>query len=349
MSGDEPVPLQPTAGADEPELDRALRPRTLAEFVGQDRVREQLTILLEAARRRHEVVEHCLLCGPPGLGKTTLAAIIAAELEVQVRVSSGPAIEHPGALASILTNLGPGDVIFIDEIHRLQRTVEESLYPAMEDFTFDYVTGKGSGADAIRIPLQRFTVVGATTRLGMLTAPLRDRFGVTFRLELYSPPELAAIIRRSARLLEVAVEPSAVELLARRARGTPRVANRLLRRMRDFAEVRARGRVTEAVAEEALRLLEVDTLGLDATDRRLLRVICEHFGGGPVGLGTVAVSLGETEETVEDVHEPYLIQAGLLARTPRGRVVTATAYRHLGLRPPATLPALEPDRLPLDP
>ncbi|HVA21276.1 MAG TPA: Holliday junction branch migration DNA helicase RuvB [Candidatus Micrarchaeia archaeon] len=335
--------LDPAAAADEPELDRTLRPRRLDEFVGQAPIREQLTILVDAARRREEPLEHCVFSGPPGLGKTTLATILAAEMGVQLRVSSGPAIEHQGVLASVLTNLGARDVLFIDEIHRLQRGVEESLYPAMEDFAFDFATGKGAGAQSLRLRLQPFTVVGATTRLGLLSGPLRDRFGAAFRLDFYTPGELATILRRSARLLAVEVEPAAIVLLAERARGTPRIANRLLRRVRDFALVRADGRVTAPVATEALAMLEVDALGLDAVDRRLLRAICEHFGGGPVGLDTVAVSLAEEAQTIEDVHEPFLIQAGLLARTQRGRVATPRAYQHLGLAaPPTAAPAGAP-------
>ena len=252
----------------------------------------------------------------------------------QLRITSGPAIEHQGALASVLTNLGTHHILFIDEIHRLQRTVEESLYPAMEDFTFDFVTGKGAGAQALRLQLKPFTVVGATTRLGLLSGPLRERFGAAFRLDFYAPDELGSILERSARLLGVTADPDAVALLAQRSRGTPRIANRLLRRVRDFAEVRAAGRVTGAVTAEALAMLRIDALGLDAVDRRILRTVCADFGGGPVGLETVAVSLAEEAQTIEDVHEPYLIQAGLLARTPRGRVATPRAFRHLGLIPP---------------
>lgn len=337
MSDQERV-LDPIAAGDEPEIDRQLRPRRLSEFVGQEQVREQLAILIDAARVRGEPIEHLLLSGPPGLGKTTLANIVAAETGVNLRVTSGPAIEFQGALASLLTSLGEGDVLFIDEVHRLQRAVEESLYPAMEEFSFDFVSGKGVGAQALRISLQRFTVIGATTMVGMISAPLRDRFGATFRLEFYTRPELDTIVRRSASLLQVPIEDEAAALLAARSRGTPRVANRLLRRVRDYAQVRGDGAVSVEVAREALRLLEVDEQGLDASDRRLLRLICQQFGGGPVGLGTLGAALSEEPHTIEEVLEPYLIQLGLLARTPRGRVATGSAYRHLGLVVPDDAP-----------
>ncbi len=327
--------LNPEARGDDPDVDRQLRPHRLAEFVGQTQVREQLSILVDAAKVRGDPVEHVLLCGPPGLGKTTLAGIVAAETGVALRVTSGPAIEFQGALASLLTSLGKGDVLFIDEIHRLQRAVEESLYPAMEEFSFDFVSGKGVGAQALRISLQPFTVIGATTKVGMLSAPLRDRFGATFRLEFYSVEELGEIVSRSARLLTVEMEAEAAATIAGRSRGTPRVANRLLRRVRDYALVRGTGRVDQAITQEALELLEVDHLGLDAADRRLLSLICDQFAGGPVGVGTLGAALAEEPHTIEEVIEPFLIQLGMLARTPRGRVATAGAYRHLGLEPPS--------------
>ncbi len=326
--------MDPAAIADEEQFDRNLRPQTLADFVGQERIRENLSILLEAARRREEPVEHILLSGPPGLGKTTLAAIVAGELGVTIKTTSGPAIDHAGALASMLLNQQDRDVFFIDEIHRLNKLVEEALYPALEDFKFDYVAGKGAGASALRLNLPRFTCVGATTRQGLLSGPMRDRFGAVYRLDFYTHAELERIIRRSARILELEIEADAAAELARRSRGTPRIANRLLRRVRDFAQVRADGRATLAVALEALAMLEVDGLGLEPLDRRLLQTLINSFKGGPAGLDTIATSLAEEPETIEDVHEPFLIQCGLLARTPRGRVVTELAYRHLGLELP---------------
>jgi Holliday junction DNA helicase RuvB len=315
------------------EFDRSLRPRRLSEFIGQETVKANLEILITAAKGRNEPIEHIMIAGPPGLGKTTLANIMANEMGVNIRTTSGPAIEHQGALASMLTNLDERDIFFIDEIHRLARPVEESLYPAMEDFKFDFVSGKGAGAQPIRLQLPRFTVIGATTRQGMLSAPLRDRFGATYALYFYDADDLFAIVMRSARLLKVTIDDPGARLIAGRARGTPRVANRLLRRVRDFAQVRAQGSIDERIALDALAMLEVDELGLDTIDRRILRTIVEKYEGGPVGLDTIAVSVSEDPETVEDVYEPFLMQLGFLARTPRGRVATKLAYEHLGLVP----------------
>jgi Holliday junction DNA helicase RuvB len=321
-------------GPEEEQFDRTLRPHRLADYVGQDSVKENLGILLEAAKRRGEPVEHILLSGPPGLGKTTLANIIANELGVQIRTSSGPAIDHAGALGSLLMNLADRDVLFIDEVHRLQTQVEEALYPALEDFTFDFVFGKGAGAMASQLPLAHFTCIGATTRPGLLSAPLRDRFGATYRLDFYTVGDLERIIGRSARLLDFEIEGAARTELAKRSRGTPRIANRLLRWVRDYSQVRADGRGTLAVTTAALASMDIDEIGLEPLDRRLLETIVTAFGGGPVGLDTIAVSLAEEPATIEDVHEPFLIQLGFLARTPRGRIATPLAYRHLGLRPP---------------
>jgi Holliday junction DNA helicase RuvB len=318
------------------EFEWSLRPRRLAEFIGQDAVKANLEILISAARGRNEPIEHILIAGPPGLGKTTLANIMANEMGVSIRTTSGPAIEHQGALASILTNLEDRDIFFIDEIHRLARPVEESLYPAMEDFKFDFVSGKGAGAQTFRLQLPRFTVIGATTRQGMLSAPLRDRFGAVYPLYFYDVDDLFEIVVRSAKLLKVTTDDAGARIIASRARGTPRVANRLLRRVRDFAQVRGEGRIDEPIALEALTMLEVDHLGLDIVDRRILRTIVEKYDGGPVGLDTVAVSVSEDPETVEDVYEPFLMQLGFLARTPRGRVATKLAYDHLGLVKAAT-------------
>jgi holliday junction DNA helicase RuvB len=319
----------------EDELDTSLRPRRLDDFIGQDGVKAQLAIFLEAARQRGEALDHVLLAGPPGLGKTSLAGIVAAELGVGFHVTSGPVLERKGDLAAVLTALEPHDVLFIDEIHRLNRAIEEVLYPAMEDYQLDVVLGQGPSARTLRLDLPHFTLIGATTRSGLLTTPLRARFGVLHRLDYYGPDDLAAIVRRSARLLAVAIEPDAADMLAGRARGTPRIVNRLLRRVRDVAQVRGRPTVDRATAEEALELLEVDALGLEELDRQILRRLAETFEGRPVGLGTLADSVGEAADTIEDVYEPYLLQEGLLKRTPRGRVATARAYRHLGLPPPA--------------
>ena len=315
----------------EDDVERSLRPGSLREFVGQERIKEQLGIALDAARARGEALDHVLLAGPPGLGKTSLAQIIRRELDVSIRQVAGPALERKGDIAAILTALEPRDVLFVDEIHRLNRAVEEILYPALEDFRLDIVVGQGPAARTLTLDLPPFTLVGATTRTGLLTTPLRDRFGLTFRLDHYNAEELAAIVRRSARILGVEIEVDAADEIARRARGTPRIANRILRRVRDVAEVRHAGEITTAVAEEALELLEIDEAGLERFDRDLLAAVAYKFGGGPVGLSTLAVSLGEEAETIEDVYEPYLLQLGFLARTPRGRIVTRLAYEHLGL------------------
>jgi holliday junction DNA helicase RuvB len=320
-------------------LEAGLRPRRLQEFVGQKELREHLDIVLEAARRRNQPVDHLLFAGPPGLGKTTLAGITAAEMGVGLRVTSGPALVRSGDLAAILTALEPGDVLFIDEIHRLGRAVEEILYPAMEDFQLDVVIGKGPTARSLRLDLPRFTLVGATTRTGLVTGPLRDRFGFVARLEYYSAGELEAVVRRTARVLGAAVEDEGAAEVARRSRGTPRIAIRLLRRVRDFAEVRGDGLITGAVARDGLTLFGVDEIGLDRLDRRVLDTLCRRFGGQPVGLATLATSVGEEPETVEDVCEPYLMQEGLLLRTPRGRVPTSRAWLHLGLEQPEQLDA----------
>ena len=320
--------------ASEIELEAGLRPRALDEFVGQRELKEHLRIVLEAARKREQPVDHLLFAGPPGLGKTTLAGIVATEMGVHLHVTSGPALERAGDLAAILTKLEDGDVLFIDEIHRLSRAVEEILYPAMEDFQLDIVVGKGPAASSIRLTMPPFTLVGATTRTGMITGPLRDRFGLVARLDYYDAEELQSIVERAARILDVSIDGDGAWEIARRSRGTPRIANRLLRRVRDFAEVRADGTIDAAVARDGLALFGVDDRGLDKVDRAILTALCTQFNGGPVGLSTVAISVGEQPETVEDVYEPFLITQGMIARTPRGRVVLDAAYEHLGLAIP---------------
>ncbi len=327
-----PSMVTPKEAPEDRDLDLTLRPKTLREYIGQEKNKEHLKIFLEAAKKRKEPVEHVLVYGPPGLGKTTLAHVLANELGVTIKVTSGPAIERAGDLASLLTNLQDNDILFIDEVHRLPKVVEEILYPAMEDFRFDIILGKGPGARSVRLDLPHFTIIGATTRIGLLSAPLRDRFGVTLRLDYYEPQEIEQIVNRSANILGIAVAGEAAQEIGRRARRTPRVANRLLRRVRDFAEVKSDGKITKDLADAALAMLEVDQLGLDRNDRQFLLTLIEKFRGGPVGISSLAAATSEEEDTIEDIYEPYLMRLGLLARTPKGRVATQMAYEHLGIK-----------------
>ena len=325
--------IEPEYNSQDSETEISLRPKTLSEYIGQKKAKENLKIYIDAARGRRESLDHVLLYGPPGLGKTTLAGIVANEMNVNIRITSGPAIEKPGDLAALLTGLDEGDILFIDEIHRLSRSVEEILYPAMEDYALDIIIGKGPSARSIRLDLKKFTLIGATTRAGQLSAPLRDRFGVILRLEMYTPEELCEIIRRSASLLSIECEQDGAMEIAKRSRGTPRIANRLLKRVRDFAQVIGNGNINREIADKALLRLEIDNMGLDSIDRRMLETIAKGYNGGPVGLETLAAAIGEETVTLEDVYEPYLMQIGFLSRTPRGRCLTALGYEHLGLKP----------------
>ncbi|MBI4395534.1 MAG: Holliday junction branch migration DNA helicase RuvB [Elusimicrobia bacterium] len=334
----QPPTLIGSATPEEEAVEVALRPQSLDEFIGQDKLKKNLKIFIQAAKKRKEPLDHCLFSAPPGLGKTTLAHIIARELGVNLRQTSGPVLERVGDLAAILTNLGEGDVFFVDEIHRLNHTVEEALYPAMEDYSLDIIVGQGPSAKTIKLPLPRFTLVGATTRAGLLTGPLRDRFGIIAHLDFYNDEELTSVVERSGRILNAHIDHDAAREIARRARGTPRVANRLLRRVRDFADVQSSGHITAELARGALDALEVDAQGLDAVDRKILAALIEKFAGGPVGVDSMAVAVSEQRDTLEDVYEPYLIKAGFLIRTPRGRVATPAAYTHLGKKPPKPLP-----------
>ncbi len=337
---DEARVLTTQSNGEDATLDQSLRPKKLIDYVGQQQVKENLEVFIAAAKKRQQPLEHVLLHGAPGLGKTTLAHIIAQEMGVQIRITSGPAIERPGDLAAILSNLEPGDVLFIDEIHRLHRAVEEVLYPAMEDYQLDIVVGKGPSARTVRLDLPHFSLIGATTRMSLISSPLRDRFGAVYRLDFYEPTELVDILQRSSKLLGVTTEPEAAQEIASRARRTPRVANRLLKRVRDFAEVKSDGVVTKSLAQQALDSLDIDPLGLDQVDRKILRFIIEKFQGGPVGLNTIAAGVSEDMDTIEDIYEPFLLQTGFLSRTPRGRTVTRTAYQHLGY--PSMAPTEQP-------